>query len=242
MFNRRSFLSYTGGTTLTLFTYGKFGVKEAVAQIPGGSLDPGVVPKFATPLLIPPAMPRAGVLFENRKWIDYYEISMKQFSQQILPPGSPATTVWGYGPKSALSPFAPRDASGNLLYNAPSLTIEARANVPVRIKWINELKDGGGNYLPHLLPVDPTLHWANPPGGTAGRDTRPTFASTPAATPAQCQWSPTCTARWASATRATAMPRRGICQLWNKANCPSDTLRKAPGTPSSRTRRRAPER
>ena len=25
-----------------------------------------------------------------------------------------------------------------------------------------------GNYLPHLLPVDPTLHWANPPGGTTG--------------------------------------------------------------------------
>ena len=36
-----------------------------------------------------------------------------------------------------------------------------------------------GNYLPHLLPVDPTLHWANPPGGVAGRDTRPTFTTTP---------------------------------------------------------------
>ena len=32
-----------------------------------------------------------------------------------------------------------------------------------------------GNFLPHLLPVDPTLHWANPPGGVAGRDTRPTL-------------------------------------------------------------------
>ncbi len=49
----------------------------------------------------------------------------------------------------------------------------------MRIKWINDLKDANGNYLPHLLPVDPTLHWANPPGGTAGRDTRPTFTSTP---------------------------------------------------------------
>ncbi len=36
-----------------------------------------------------------------------------------------------------------------------------------------------GNYLPHLLPVDPTLHWANPPGGTMERDMRPTFTSTP---------------------------------------------------------------
>ena len=35
------------------------------------------------------------------------------------------------------------------------------------------------NYLPHLLPVDPTLHWANPPGGTTGRDMRPSFTATP---------------------------------------------------------------
>ncbi len=49
----------------------------------------------------------------------------------------------------------------------------------MRIKWINDLRDASGNYLPHLLPVDPTLHWANPPGGAAGRDSRPTFASTP---------------------------------------------------------------
>jgi FtsP/CotA-like multicopper oxidase with cupredoxin domain len=173
MHSRRSFLAYTGGTTLALFTYGKFGIKEAIAQIPGGSLDPLTVPKFQTAMLVPPAMPRAKVLFENWQWIDYYEISMRQFTQQILPGGFPATTVWGYGPADALNPSDPK------IYNAPSLTIEARAGVPVRIKWINELKDANGRYLPHLLPVDPTLHWANPPGGTAGRDTRPSFASTP---------------------------------------------------------------
>jgi hypothetical protein len=27
-----------------------------------------------------------------------------------------------------------------------------------------------GDFLPHLLPVDQTLHWANPPGGIGGRD------------------------------------------------------------------------
>ncbi len=68
---------------------------------------------------------------------------------------------------------------GLLLHNAPSLTIEAKWNTPVRVKWINDLKDANGNFLPHLLPVDPTLHWANPPGGITGRDTRPTFTSTP---------------------------------------------------------------
>ena len=49
----------------------------------------------------------------------------------------------------------------------------------MRIKWINDLKNANGDYLPHLLPVDPTLHWTNPPGGTGGRDSRPTFTETP---------------------------------------------------------------
>jgi FtsP/CotA-like multicopper oxidase with cupredoxin domain len=104
---------------------------------------------------------------------DYYEISVRQFAQQILPAGLPATTVWGYG--------AVRSASkrGLLVHNAPSLTIETRRGRPTIVKWINDLKDANGNYLPHLLPVDQTLHWANPPGGTSGRDSRPTFTTTP---------------------------------------------------------------
>ena len=144
------------------------------AQIPGGTLDPASVLKYQTPLLIPPAMPTAGKIKDKMgKNADYYEISMKQFPQQVLPAGFPATTLWGYGAVKAESP------KGLLLHNAPSLTIEAKAGTPVRIKWINDLVDASGNYLPHLLPVDQTLHWANPPGGTDDRDTRPTFASTP---------------------------------------------------------------
>jgi spore coat protein A, manganese oxidase len=151
------------------------GVKYLVqAQIPGGTLDPLSVAKYRTPLLIPPVMPMAGTIRQTGgKNIDYYEISMKQISQQILPAGLPATRVWGYGAVAAA------DKRGLLLHNAPSLTIEAQWNRPVRIKWINDLRDASGNYLPHLLPVDPTLHWANPPGGAMGRDTRPTFTSTP---------------------------------------------------------------
>jgi FtsP/CotA-like multicopper oxidase with cupredoxin domain len=170
MITRRTFLKYTGGTALTLFAFNKFGVAKAIAQIPGGTLNPDDVSKFVTPLLIPPVMPKAGrIVLRGGKNADYYEISMKQFSQQILPAGLPATTVWGYGAVSSDS------KRGLLLHNAPSLTIEAKWNTPVRIKWINDLIDANGNYLPHLLPVDPTLHWANPPGGTVGGDMRPDF-------------------------------------------------------------------
>jgi FtsP/CotA-like multicopper oxidase with cupredoxin domain len=172
MLNRRFFLKAltTGG--VGLFLRGKGG--KALAEIPGGTLDAGAVPKFVTPLLIPPVMPTAPRGLGNvRPGIDYYEIAVTQFSQQILPPGLPPTTVWGYGPARA------QGRSSDRISNAPSLTIEATQGRPVRIKWINGLVDANGNYLPHLLPVDRTLHWANPPGGNAQRDMRPVFQSTP---------------------------------------------------------------
>ena len=172
-FSRRTFVAWVGGASAGYYLFGRLPGRSApfaLAAIPGGTLDPTSVPKYQTPMLIPPVMPRAGT---KRGGVDYYEISMKQFSQQILPAGLPATTVWGYGAVKSASP------TGLLLHNAPSLTIEAQANRPVRVKWINDLKDADGKYLPHLLPVDQTLHWANPPGGNRDRDTRPTFASTP---------------------------------------------------------------
>jgi len=173
MVTRRSFLAYTGGSALTLFTYDKFGIKQALAQVPGGTLDPASITKFVTPLLIPPVMPRAGTIRQAGMTVDYYEISVKQFSQQVLPAGLPPTTVWGYG--SAFTDIG----QGLTLHNAPSLTIEAQQGRPTRVKWINDLKGPKNTYLPHLLPVDPTLHWANPAGGTTGRDSRPVFTSTP---------------------------------------------------------------
>jgi FtsP/CotA-like multicopper oxidase with cupredoxin domain len=170
--NRRQFIKLVGTTGAALFITWKGGVRKVLAQIPGPTLNPVAVPKYVTPLLIPPVMPKAGtILQKGGKNVDYYEISVRQFQQQILPAGLPKTTVWGYGAVTSAS------KKGILVHNAPSLTIEASWNRPVQVKWINDLKDTNGNYLPHLLPVDPTLHWANPPGGTEDRDTRPDFTS-----------------------------------------------------------------
>ena len=170
MITRRTFLKYTGATALTWYAVNRFGVLEAIAEIPGGTLNPSIVPKFETPLLIPPVMPKAGtIVLRGGKNVEYYEISMKQISQQILPAGLPPSTVWGYGAVSSAN------KGGLLIHHAPSLTIEATWNTPVRVRWINDLKDANGDFLPHLLPVDPTLHWANPPGGTTGCDMRSEF-------------------------------------------------------------------
>jgi spore coat protein A len=176
-YTRRTFVAWVGGASAGFYLLGRLpgmSASAALAAIPGGTLDPLNIPKYRTPMLIPPVMPRAGTLTDpGGKPIDYYEISMKQIEEQILPAGFPKTTVWGYGAVKSAS------KNGLLIHNAPSLTIEAQWNRPVRVKWINDLKDANGNYLSHLLPVDQTLHWANPPGGTAGRDMRPTFDETP---------------------------------------------------------------
>ena len=40
----------------------------------------------------------------------------------------------------------------------------AQRNIPTHIRWINDLKDASGAYLPHILrdSIDQTIHWANP--------------------------------------------------------------------------------
>jgi spore coat protein A, manganese oxidase len=140
-----------------------------LAAIRGGTLDLATIPRYVMPLVIPPAMPETGTVIQPGSGpVDYYEIAVRQFQQQILPAGMPATTVWSYGSVNHAGTF-----------NYPAFTIEGRFNRPVRVRWINDLKDSNGGYLSHLLPIDPTLHWANPPGGVAGRDSRPEFASTP---------------------------------------------------------------
>ncbi|MDX1981741.1 MAG: multicopper oxidase [Bryobacteraceae bacterium] len=136
-------------------------VRQAVAiPIPGGTLHPLAIAKYQMPLIIPPAMPMTGqAVVRGGKSADYYEIAVRQFRQQILPGPLPQTTVWSYG--SANHPGT---------FNYPAFTIEATYNKPVRVKWINDLKDSSGRYLRHLLPVDQTLHWANPAGGVMHRD------------------------------------------------------------------------
>jgi FtsP/CotA-like multicopper oxidase with cupredoxin domain len=137
--------------------------QQLIAQIPGGTLAPGDVSKFILPLVKPPAMPPSKVLEKK----DQYKIAVRQFSQQILSPPFPQTPVWSYG--SADFPGTVLEG-GSFYY--PAFTVEALANRRVSVEWRNELVDANGGYLPHLLPVDQTLHWANPPGGKNGRDRR----------------------------------------------------------------------
>jgi FtsP/CotA-like multicopper oxidase with cupredoxin domain len=151
----------------------------AFAQpLPGGTLDPTTIPKYETPLVIPPVMKDIGS--PNR-----YDIAVRQFQQQILPGGLwntlglttatlPATTVWSYGPAADPVPEVAPAASSQ--FNYPAYTIETLSTRPVKVRWRNELVTINSStglpypvgspsrlYLSHLLPIDQTLHWANPP-------------------------------------------------------------------------------
>jgi len=161
----------------------------AFAQpLPGGTLDPTTVPKYVTPLVIPPVMKNSGTA-------NNYEIAVRQFRQQILPGGIwnllngrtdafPATTIWSYGPAadpepdaSALGIPAGIAPAPNSQFNYPAYTVETTSNTAVNVRWINDLVDKKtGRFLPHLLPIDQTLHWANPPmlciDGTRSTDCR----------------------------------------------------------------------
>ena len=148
--SRRQVITWGVGSATGLFLTSKLGIVRVLGGVAAGaeegvagpSLDPTSIPKYLTPLLVPPAMPRARKLrVPGGKNVDYYEIAVRQHDQQVLPVGLPATTVWGYGPRVA-------QGGGPLVFNAPSLTIEAKWNTPVRVRWVNELVDAAATTCP----------------------------------------------------------------------------------------------
>ena len=120
-------------------------------------LDPNLIPKYASQLFIPP-------VFEPAVYIDplthktrshSYTVTVSRFTQQMLPPGFPGTTVFGYG-------GTVRDrVTGTIIpdfSSTPGPTFEAIRHIPANVQWVNSLT----GLQP--LAVDPTLHWANPHG------------------------------------------------------------------------------
>src|SRR6185436_133273 len=102
MVTRRRLLKLGASAGAGLYFTTKSGWWSSVfAQIPGGTLPPDVIRKFVTPLVIPPAMPRAA----SDATTDYYSIAVRQFTQQILPPPHRRTTVWSYGSTTDPFPF-----------------------------------------------------------------------------------------------------------------------------------------
>jgi spore coat protein A len=102
-------------------------------------LNPGTQPQFVNPLPIPSVIDgRNGGTFT---------IGISQFDQWLglIDPTTQQhlnTKVWGY----------------NGTYPGP--TIVAKKDIPISVFWRNNLMNGGNQPLPHLLPIDRTIHWA----------------------------------------------------------------------------------
>ncbi len=90
--------------------------------VPGGSLDPLSIPKYVTPLVIPPP------LYDDNGSPMEVEMALRQITQQILPEGFPVTTLWGYG-----DPDRP-----NTFFN-PAFTFEVTKDTLTTVTWINQL-------------------------------------------------------------------------------------------------------
>ncbi len=158
----KGFLSLLPAVTITL-ALGCSDDQATTADGAGGGtldgkkvMDPMTIPKFVQTAPVPAVLDPMG---QSAGMTDY-RIVARQFVQQVLPAPMPATTVWGYGRDG--DPLPGTGAASS--FGFPGPTIEARSNSPVRITWINGLTDDTGGYLQHLLPVDATLHWADPGG------------------------------------------------------------------------------
>lgn len=95
---------------------------------------PTTIPKYVDPLPLPAVLSPK----HTHNGYDYYEIVMQKIQQQLHSAFNP-TTLYAY----------------EGVYPGP--TIEAKKNLPVKVKWINDLP-----VEEHLLPVDTTVHGAEP--------------------------------------------------------------------------------
>jgi spore coat protein A len=81
-----------------------------------------------------------------------YQITAANKEVQMLPEGCPTTPVLAYGGLA----LADGETLPKLEWTSPGATFEMTRDMPARVQWINEIR------APHMLPIDPTLHWANP--------------------------------------------------------------------------------
>ncbi|MEI5906918.1 multicopper oxidase [Bacillus spongiae] len=112
-------------------------------------LNPKKIPKYINQLEKPNVFkptvvkdPETGEVVSHN-----YTVFATAFTQQLLPPDFPPTPVWGY--EGIIE-------DGTCFQSTPGPTIEAVRGISVNVQWVNNLDK------PNFLPVDPTLHWANP--------------------------------------------------------------------------------
>ncbi len=125
-------------------------------SVPGASAyldpsDPANIAKYVNSL---PVIKDLGLRIDMTKEGNIGTVEMRETSQNLLGEDTagatfPATAVWGYKfPQIGVTTY-------------PGATIVAKKRKEVTVTWANKLPST------HLLPVDTSIHWANPDSGIA---------------------------------------------------------------------------
>jgi spore coat protein A, manganese oxidase len=118
-------------------------------QVP---LDPTTIPQFVNQLPIPRTFAPTLIMQNGQVVRRDYTVNVAKTLVQMLPPGFPQTNVLAYGGQVII----PGSSQTQFVRSVPGPIFENIRNVPARVTWVNEIRQ------PHFLPVDPTLHFANP--------------------------------------------------------------------------------
>jgi spore coat protein A len=151
--NRRQFLkgsAVAGASVFAQFSSGGVlnGVQRAFA-VPAiaGLSDPALQPKFVN--LVPDAL-APGFKYKGNKGKYRVAVAPSVTMTGLVGPDGVTpvpTPIFGYGQKGQ--------------YTWPGKTFEVQSGEPVEVMWQNKLTDPlTGAFLPHILPVDTSLHWA----------------------------------------------------------------------------------
>jgi FtsP/CotA-like multicopper oxidase with cupredoxin domain len=158
-YHRRSFLKMTGAAAGAVAAASVLGGLSGTAKAScgvGGStmtpLNPLTIPKYVEPLVIPPA-------YDLK--VSEVKVDAAKTTQQILPLKDKNGNLTGFGPTTVLAygglvKDLKNDNKTVFFRHTPGASFVVTRNKPTPVEWINNISG------PHFLPVDPTIHWANP--------------------------------------------------------------------------------
>lgn len=116
-------------------------------------IDSRRIPKYVSQLEIPPIFkPKYRYDDYYLKYVPCYDVDIVETKVQMLPEGFPKTTVYAY----AGLVYSSHNSTEEYVATVPGPTFIAYTDEGISVKWNNKIKNK------HILPVDPTLHWANP--------------------------------------------------------------------------------
>lgn len=115
-------------------------------------IDSKTIPKYTSELdILPVFKPIYEYDYEIKECIPTYKIDILKTETQMLPKDYPKTTVYAYG-----GIVYSDSCTEKYVASTPGPSFIAKTNEAISVEWRNKIDSA------HILPVDPTLHWANP--------------------------------------------------------------------------------